>query len=202
MVKYFTLIIILVLLINCPKKVPNLLNGDIVFQTSLSPQSKAIQLATNSKYSHMGILYEDHGNYYVYEAIESVKSTKLEEWIKRGEHGHYVVKRIRNANKILTPEILRKMKEIGDGFKGKNYDLYFEWSDERLYCSELVWKIYKRALNMEIGNLQNIREFDLSHPIVQPKIKERYGNNLPVDGVVISPSQMFNSDHLIEVYSN
>ena len=31
-------------------------NGDIIFQTSKSSQSKAIQLATNSKYSHMGII--------------------------------------------------------------------------------------------------------------------------------------------------
>lgn len=31
-------------------------NGDIIFQTSKSNQSKAIQLATDSKYSHMGII--------------------------------------------------------------------------------------------------------------------------------------------------
>jgi hypothetical protein len=29
--------------------------GDILFQTSKSAQSKAVQLATKSKYSHMGI---------------------------------------------------------------------------------------------------------------------------------------------------
>src|SRR5690606_5876902 len=36
-------------------------NGDIIFQTSKSSQSQAIQLATKSKYSHMGIIYESEG---------------------------------------------------------------------------------------------------------------------------------------------
>lgn len=60
-------------------------NGDIIFQTSKSSQSKAIQLATNSKYSHMGIIYETDGQFFVYEAVQPVKLTKLNDWIKRGE---------------------------------------------------------------------------------------------------------------------
>ena len=32
--------------------------GDIIFQTSTSSQSKAIQLATHSKYSHVGIIFK------------------------------------------------------------------------------------------------------------------------------------------------
>jgi hypothetical protein len=34
-------------------------NGDLIFQTSTSKQSKAIQLATDSKYSHCGIIYKN-----------------------------------------------------------------------------------------------------------------------------------------------
>ena len=45
-------------------------------------------------------------------------------------------------------------------FEGKPYDLYFEWSDERIYCSELVWKMYA-ALGVKLGTLQKLREFDL-----------------------------------------
>jgi Permuted papain-like amidase enzyme, YaeF/YiiX, C92 family len=117
-------------------------NGDIIFQTSRSSQSKAIQLATKSKYSHMGIIYEAGEQYYVYEAVQPVKLTKLTDWIKRGEGTHYVVKRLRNFEEVLTKENLKKMKTYGDKFKGKSYDIYFEWSDDKIYCSELVWKIY------------------------------------------------------------
>jgi uncharacterized protein YycO len=177
-------------------------NGDIIFQTSKSSQSKAIQLATNSKYSHMGIIYENDGQYYVYEAVQPVKLTKLNEWIKRGAESHYVVKRLKNSDKVLTNENLKKMKDFGEKFKGKNYDIYFEWSDEKIYCSELVWKIYKEALGIEIGDLQELREFNLSNDIVKNKMKERYGDKIPLDEKVISPATMFDCDKLLTVKEN
>ena len=74
--------------------------------------------------------------------------------------------------------------------------MYFGWSDDRIYCSELVWKIYKEALGIELGKLQQLKEFDLSHPIVQKKLKERYGNNIPYDEKVISPAAIFESEEL------
>ncbi len=198
--KTILLSILTIFLFGCNDS--NFQNGDIIFQTSLSSQSKAIQLATQSKYSHMGIIYKDGDETYVYEAVQPVKLTPLEKWIDRGKDNHFVVKRLKNHNEILTSNVLKKMKVIGEKFKGKDYDLYFEWSDERIYCSELVWKIYKEAANIEIGNLQRIMEFDLSHPVIQEKIKERYGAKLPKEELVISPGEMFNSEMLFTVYSN
>jgi hypothetical protein len=61
-------------------------NGDLIFQTSLSEQSKAIQSATKSKYSHCGIIYRENKQYYVFEAVQPVKATALDRWIARGEN--------------------------------------------------------------------------------------------------------------------
>lgn len=177
----------------------DLQNGDIIFQTSKSSQSKAIQLATQSKYSHMGIIYENDGKYFVYEAVHPVKLTPLAEWINRGKNGHYVIKRLFNADQVLTGSTLLKMKQFGEQFKGKPYDIYFEWSDDKIYCSELVWKIYKQAVDIEIGQLEQLADFDLSNAIVKAKMKERYGDNIPMDEKVISPAAMFNSEKLITV---
>lgn len=174
-------------------------SGDIIFQTSRSGQSQAVQLATHSPYSHMGIIYDNGGKFYVYEAVQPVKLTPLQDWIKRGDKGHYVIKRLKDAETVLTPEVLTKMKQIGERFKGKNYDLYFEWSDERIYCSELVWKIYKEATGIEIGQLDKLASFDLSSKPVKQKMKERYKDNIPLDELVISPAAMFHSDLLITV---
>ena len=177
-------------------------DGDLIFQTSLSSQSKAIQLATKSKYSHCGIIYEENGRFYVFEAIQPVKSTPLDKWIARGKDGHYVVKRLKDAGKILTPEALAKMKREGEKFRGKDYDLAFEWSDERIYCSELIWKIYQRATGVEIGKLEKLRDFDLTSEVVRKKMKERYGDKIPMDELVISPAAIFTSELLITVKSN
>lgn len=174
-------------------------SGDIIFQTSQSSQSKAIQLATGSEYSHMGIIYVEGDQTFVYEAIQPVKSTPLNEWIARGKNQRYVVKRLKNSEEVLTTETLNKMKAVGNKFKNKNYDLYFEWSDDRIYCSELVWKIYFEATGISIGTLQKLQDFDLSSPQVKQKLKERYGNKVPLHEKVISPASMFNSDVLISV---
>lgn len=57
------------------------LDGDIIFHTSLSAQSSAIQKATHSRYSHMGIIFLKSGEPYVYEAIRTVQYTPLKKWI-------------------------------------------------------------------------------------------------------------------------
>jgi len=174
-------------------------NGDLIFQTSRSSQSRAIQLATGSKYSHCGIVYVEKGELYVFEAVQPVKTTPLQQWIQRGEGGHYVVKRLRNADAVLTEKTLQAMRREGEKFKGKGYDLAFEWSDEKIYCSELIWKIYQRATGIEIGALARLGSFDLSHEIVQNKLRERYGDNIPTDELVISPAAIFDSPLLVTV---
>lgn len=170
--------------------------GDIIFQTSEGSLSKAIQLATHSKYSHVGIIFKQDDQYMVLEAIQPVQVTPLEEWIGRGKGSHYVVKRLKNANKLLTDAVIDKMKGVGKKYVGKNYDIYFAWTDERLYCSELVWKIYKQALGIEIGTLKSLKEFDLNPVAVKQKLKEHYGTNIPLDEKIISPDAMFQSDLL------
>jgi uncharacterized protein YycO len=174
--------------------------GDIIFQVSESGLSTAIQLATHSKYSHCGIIFKgDDDQWYVYEAVQPVRYTPLPKWIARGKKGHYVIKRLKAASTVLTPAVITKMKAAGKPFNGKDYDFYFGWSDERIYCSELVWKIYKTATGLEIGKLQTLKEFDLSSPAVKQQMKKIYGDHIPLDEKIISPVSMFESPLLVTV---
>lgn len=122
--------------------------------------------------------------------------------IARGQDGKYVIKRLKNADQVLTPTTLTKMKQVGDQFKGKNYDLTFEWSDDKIYCSELIWKIYQRATGIEIGKLEKLSDFDLTNEAVKKKMKERYGDKIPTEEIVISPASIFDSELLTTVKSN
>ncbi|WP_219905153.1 YiiX family permuted papain-like enzyme [Pseudothauera lacus] len=176
--------------------------GDIIFHTSRSAQSLAVQKATASPYSHMGMVFIRDGQALVLEAVEPVKFTPLADWVRRGEGGRFVVRRLVDAGQVLTAAALQRLLAEGEALLGRPYDLYFEWSDERVYCSELVWKVYQRALGIEIGALQTISEFDLSHPAVQAKIRERWPGQPPADEQVISPAAMFASDRLVTVYEN
>lgn len=178
-------------------------NGDIIFQTSESAQSRGIQLATHSPYSHMGIVYVENGQAMVFEAVGPVKITPLADWIARGKNQHFVVKRLKNADEVLTPETLDNMKDLGKSrYLDRPYDQYFEWSGDRIYCSELVWKIYNEGAGIRVGNLQKLGDFDISHPEVQKLMNEKYGDSPPLEEPVVSPAAMFDSELIELVYKN
>lgn len=171
-------------------------SGDIVFQTSRSSQSQAIQLATHSPYSHMGLVLIRSGKPYVLEAVATVRFTPLDEWSARGEGGQYVVKRLKNTGLLAAPGNMGRLEKAALAFLGHPYDPYFEWSDDRIYCSELVWKAYDQALGLQIGELARLSTFDLSSAAVKNKLTERYGGKVPMNELVISPAAMFASSLL------
>ena len=177
-------------------------NGDIIFQTSRSSQSMAIQLATKSPYSHIGIVYILDDAPFVFEAVQPVKLTPLDEWVAQGDRGHFVVKRLRDADSVLSADKLAKMRSIGEALVGRDYDLYFEWSDDRIYCSELVWKVFDKGAGIQLGERETFADFDFSHPAVQEKVKERFGDHLPMDEVIVSPAAIFKAPNLETVYEN
>jgi uncharacterized protein YycO len=167
--------------------------GDMIFQTSQSKQCEAIRIATNSKFSHCGIVFIEKGKKYVFEAVQPVKYTPLEAWITRGKENHFVITRLKNSSAILNPDMIRKMKTYANQLKNKDYDLYFEWSDNKIYCSELIWKIYKNGAGIELCPLQKLKDFNLKDTRVQATLAERYGNNIPLDENVVAPSNLENS---------
>lgn len=173
--------------------------GDLIFQQSRSTQSLAVQKATGSRYSHMGIVLFQGGKPFVFEASATVRYTPLQTWIDHGEGSHYVLKRLKDASTRLTPTVIKHLHTTAKTYQGRPYDLTFEWSDKRIYCSELVWKIYQQALNIRIGELQKIKDFNLTDPAVKAKLRERYGQHIPMQEPVISPVAMFESDLLIQV---
>ena len=174
--------------------------GDIVFQSFPSSQTRAIQLATKSRYSHVGIILRHNGTLMVYEAVGPVKFTSVRSWIDRDVNRHFVIKRLKNADGILTRQNLARLRASALAFEGKKYDFVFNWSDDNLYCSELVWKAFHQALNIDIGKLRKLKDFDLSSPEVKEILAERYPHGAPREETVISPQDVFESNVLITVY--
>ena len=186
--------------LSCTSGDLQLKDGDIIFQTSLSPQSQAIQRATQSHWSHMGIILTHNGRQMVFEVADVVKFTPMNVWVKRGKDNLYVVKRLKNADAVLTPFALEKLQTLAARFEGKPYDAQFGWGDENVYCSELVWKMYERALGIEVGPLQKLGDFHLEDNVVRARLQERYGEAIPLNETVISPEQIYLSQLLETVY--
>ncbi len=191
MIRFRALVVLVLAFTAAPvPAAATLRDGDIIFHTSRSAQSAAIQRATHSPYSHVGVVLYRGGKPFVFEAIATVRYTPLAAWIARGDGGRYVVRRLKRP---LQPAEVQKLRQAAKAYAGKPYDLYFEWSDARIYCSELVWKMYRDATGLEIGGLQKLRELDLSDPAVKARMRERYGQKIPLDERMISPAAMYES---------
>ena len=171
-------------------------DGDIVFHTSTSSQSAAVQAATGSRYSHMGMVLLRNGRPYVLEAVQPVRYTPLQAWLQRGLEGRYVIKR---TTAPLGPADKQRLHAAAAPYIGRPYDLTFEWSDQRIYCSELVWKLYRDAAGIELAPLARLDSFNLQAPTVRSKLRERYGNRIPLAEPVISPAAIFDSPRLMTV---
>lgn len=130
------------------------------------------------------------------------KKTALAAWIARGDHQHFVIKRHKEASRLLSSENIEKMKSEARMHLGKHYDLTFEWSDDRIYCSELVYKVYLRGAGISLGTLQKLKEFNLKAPAVRRKLTERYGSQIPLNETVISPGSIFEDPILRTVFRN
>lgn len=169
---------------------------DIVFQQTGGEQGRAIQLATNSPWTHVGMLFQENGRWMVYEAVGPVLSTPLDEWTAHGADGHWVAKRWVGTEKMDAVKLRAQLHKAGQRFKGLPYDLQFRWSDERIYCSELVWKMYAEGLGVRLCEPRPMREHALGSPTVQQVMKDRYGAAPPLDELMISPGALFDCPSL------
>lgn len=173
-------------------------DGDIIFQSSPSRQSAAIEEATQSPYSHCGIIFYENNIAYVYEAVQPVGKRRLDEWIESGVNGDFIVKRLKDSF-LLNEIAVNALKTYALNQFGKNYDGKFNWSDKEMYCSELVYKSYWNTCRIQLAKPKALKDFNIDGPIVRKIMKERYGNEIPYDEPMISPDQLVNSHLLITV---
>ena len=164
--------------------------GDIIFQTSLSEQSPLIQIGTRSKISHCGIIVMRGGKPYVLETLKTLVLTPVDKFIARGEDGKYWIKRSKKENiKIKYGKYL-----------GKRYDLAFKFDNDRYYCSELVYDIYKNQLGIELAAPKQVKDYLILFTDRHPKIKRAMKRRgISKEQYAIAPVDVFNSNYLDSV---
>lgn len=171
--------------------------GDIVFSSSDRGQGEAIIAATGSPYTHCGVVFEKNGKLMVLEAVQPVGVVSLEDFRSRSKPGTFLARRLKTP---VTPEKYRLAREWAEAQIGKNYDVRFLWDDGKLYCSELVWKVYDKA-GVKLCDPRRFRDYDLEKPSVKKIIQERFGSldNIPLEEKVVAPSDIAGSGLLIDI---
>lgn len=105
-----------------------------------------------------------------------VKLTPLKTWEERGRFGAVKAYRVTNKDiKIKYAEYL-----------GMPYDLAFKFNNGKMYCSELVYEIYKKQFGIEICKPKKLKEYNTLG--IRDVAKNR-GMNL--NQLVVAPSDLF-----------
>ena len=131
------LLILLVLLCGSCRRggdLSTLREGDIVFIETRSFQSKFVKMGMMSIWSHCGIAVNTPEGVQIMEADTTVRILPIERFIDKSVGKKFIVKRP-----------VQQLSEPIDQAEwlGRWYDLNFSFDNEEVYCSELVWLIYK-----------------------------------------------------------
>ncbi|RKH60025.1 peptidase [Corallococcus aberystwythensis] len=171
-------------------------HGDVVFQTSGSRQSKAIQVATHSPLSHVGLVEVTPDGVFVVEAVQPVKRTPFAQWKARGVKGRLLVMRPQGVDDAAKARAVAEAKR----HLGKPYDALFGWGDEAMYCSELVRKAYAAGAGVEYGRLERLGDLDVAG--LKREISERYRGPVPMDLELVTPANLAADGRLAVVHSD
>jgi hypothetical protein len=178
-----------------PASGPEVEAGDLVFETSTSPQSAAIQWATRSPWSHVGIVEVASDGTFVIEALGKVSRTPWNAWRRRARRGGELL--------VLRPRALSEEKRVravarAKALLGRPYDRRFGWGDDRIYCSELVVKAYERGAGISFGRRERLGDLRLAG--IEAAAGRRWGGKLPNDLVLVTPASLAEDARLERVY--
>ncbi len=172
--------------------------GDFIFQSLLrSELVKLIEGATNSEFSHVGILKRNEaGNWVVVESMGSVHETPLWEFIARGRMDHFAVYR---QNPELSKYISGFETEMGK-YYGRPYDFRYDMDADFIYCSELTYKACLTVSGIRLGKLTPMGE--LNWKPFEKTIRKMENGGLPLDRILISPINLAHAPELSLVFNN
>lgn len=188
--------------------IADLQEGDLLFQKSVSKQAVLIEEVTHSPWTHVALALRNKpdGPMMAFEAAGPVGFVSIDRLLARSRDGRLVVMRLRDRASLLTPARLVTLRTTLLKQKGKPYDPLFLWNDDAIYCSELVWKAYQSACDVEIGQPNGWSELGLQPGPARAELRKRYAQlQQPLDlgklqkEKIIMPGTMRASPLLVEM---
>lgn len=175
--------------------------GDVLFQSLPSPPGldlvDAIEGATESPYSHCGVVVVKDGQWFVLEGmVPQVKETALNEWLARGR-GRFTAFRLKEGLRGNIPAWIAEMRTK----RGLPYDFRYQMSDEAIYCSELPYDAWLRVTGESMGEL--VKLGDLKWQKYRKVIEAIEGTSeMPLDRMMITPRDLAKAPQLELILEN
>ena len=177
-----------------------LAEGDIFFIQSQTDQAAAINEATGSSWTHVGIIVKRSGEWHVAESSGPLLVTPLKTFISRSRNKAYKVMRNQKFSQKMLPRLYVALYKYN-----QPYDIFFEFSDERIYCSELVYKVFRDVTGIPVGRLEKFKDLRLDGPYVSKLIEDRLtaiGKEINLEEPIITPVGLFDDKNLTLIHES
>ena len=177
----FLFVIMSLMTISCSNNVDvnALQEGDIVFIESQSSQSPYIKAGTMSKWTHCGVIVNTSEGMKVLEASKTVRLTPVVKFIGAAKNDNWCIKSPRQ--KLTKPINYHK-------YLGQPYDLEFKFDNGKMYCSELVWLVYKDQ-GIELCKPRKVSSFMMTRI---PKVKKLMNKrNISMNQEAVAPVDIY-----------
>ena len=181
-------------------------DGDIIFQYFTGNLSLVIEEVQKTKWTHVGIIFKERDGWYVYEAVGPVIKTPLRDFIRETREQKISVTRVNSKLVDFSKRSnINALKKSFKPFEGLEYDYLFQWSDEVIYCSELVYKMFYRTFGVEIGAVQRVGDLDLSGPLATELVNQLLEYVDPetyLEELIVTPGSQILDTDLTVIYDS
>lgn len=159
--------------------VEDIQEGDVVFIESQSAQSPYIKVGTMSKWTHCGVIVSTADGLQVLEASKTVRLTPVKTFIGRGKNDNWRIKR---------PDQQLPKRISYSKYLDMPYDLQFKFDNGKMYCSELVWQVYKDQ-GIELCEPRKVSSFIMTRIPKVKKLMEK--RQIKPEQYVIAPVDIY-----------
>jgi len=173
--------------------------GDVLVQ-SITPCGRLLRTVkgvTESKWCHCGIVDKKDSRWVVCEAVgDGVRYTPLAYFLLRGDEIDFEVYRLAGESRQRAGDLAKCCRT----YVGRPYDIQYELDDEKIYCSELVYKAYRDATGgQEVAQVQRFGDLNWQ-PHKDDIIHYHGSDDLPLDRKVVTPVSLTRSQQLGKIF--
>jgi len=179
--------------------------GDILFQDGSNNFNNAVKEVTNSidgyNFSHCGIYYVDSNkNKFVIEAFnDGVVLTDISDFMNRylteDNKPKVVVGRLIDSLQTIIPMAIKN----AINYLGKKYDNEFDLTNDKIYCSELIYFAFKDRVGENIFKTNSMTFIDINTNETQSYWREHFnslGILVPEGKEGINPGSISKSNNI------
>ena len=146
----------------CEKVGKSLKPADILFLDIDQYLFRKVAEASQSWTSHVGVAIREDNQWMIYESVDPVsKKTPLCDFLSRTRKDHVAIRRMKEEP---SAEQLKELTAFLKDNMGKKYHFGFDYNSEKLFCSKLVYKAYKKVFNLELGSLKTFKQMLAENP--------------------------------------